>query len=619
MTLPSVLAGSDSRFSVLKLAAWFGLVTGLVEGAAFLLLQELGRWHWSMAELAVTREILWISPVFDCLLFLAIGLILQVLEWKFGAWPVRRFAFVLFTFLLCLDWLLSSGKIRHFPVLILAVGLAVTANRLWPKCGEATIRLGCKTLPTLAVVTLLLFVGVQASLWYQENKAVQRLPKDPNEPKPPNILVIVIDTLRADHVSAYGYSRPTTPTLDRLAREGVLFEKAFASSSWTLASHASLITGHYCFEHGAENEPYDGRFLTIGDELQKLGYRTAAFSANYVWFSRERGLGKGFIRFEDYFKTLQDMASRTLFGRKFKKFVLVPLGYDDWPARRRACQITEATLHWVDKYPGVPFFAFLNYFDVHDPYLPPRPYRMKFAKMKNPGGRINDYILRNTPRMTAEELQGEIDAYDGALLYADAAIGRLLSELDGRGQLKNTIVVVTSDHGEFFGEHGLFVHRNALYREVVHVPLVFCWPGKIPMGLRIAKPVSNTSLAVTLFELLGKNGAGHFPVPSLVPLWSGAAMGEWPLPLMELDQMPYETLKGQPAYDGRIKSLIAPRWQYIIHEKFGEELYDWGKDPKQQQNLAASPEGRAITADLRQKLLEMLHRKDIFGPKEPKN
>ena len=606
--------GTDTgAVPILSLAASAGLLTGLIEGSAFLFLQERGWWHWSLAEMAVTREILWISPVFDVLLFLALGIILVVIHKVVPALPARRIAYVLFAFLLGLNWLLASGKISHVPVLVLAVGLTVTANRFWSACGDATYRRARQALPWLAGVTVLLAIGVQGSLWLEERNAMQRLP--PAAPDAPNILVVVIDTLRADHVSAYGYPRRTTPTLDRLAREGVLFERAFASSSWTLASHASLITGRYCFEHGAENEPYDGRFPTIGDELQKRGYRTAAFSANYIWFSRIRGLGKGFIRFEDYFNTVADMASRTLYARKFKKYVLVPLGVNDWPARKRAAQITDAAIAWVDKNPEVPFFAFLNYFDVHDPYLPPPPYRTKFSTLPNPGGMINDFIVRNNPKMTPQELQGEMDAYDGALYYTDEQIARLLDELNRRGKLKNTMVIVTADHGEFFGEHGLFVHRNALYREAVQVPLLVHFPGSVPAGVRVSLPVSNTSIAATILELLGKKPASGFTVPSLVTLWSTMSPpSEWPAPLMELDRMPYDSLRGQPAYSGRMKSLVTPRWQYIIHEKDGELLYDWANDPKQQTNLAASPEGQRAARELKLKMLELLRRNEVFEP-----
>jgi arylsulfatase A-like enzyme len=612
----SVQAGGG--FAIFKLAASAGLLTGLVEGASFLLFQELGWWHWSMAELAVTAEILWISPLFNLLLFAAMGLMFEAVDSKFPAWPVRRAALALFAFLLCLDWLLASGKIRHSAALILAVGLAATANRLWGKCGEGTYRAASKALPALLGVTLLLLAGVQGMQWYQEKNAVEQLPKATGGPDTPNILVVVIDTLRADHVSAHGYARPTSPVIDRLAREGVMFERAFATSSWTLASHASLLTGRYCFEHGAESEPYDGRFPTIGSELQKHGYRTAAFSANYTWFARKRGLGRGFIRFEDNFSTLEDMAMRTLYARKFKKFVLVPLGYDDWPARKRATQVTDATLRWVEKNADVPFFAFLNYFDVHDPYLPPAPYRTKFATMENPGGRINDYVQRMRPRMTPEQLQGEIDAYDGGLVYVDMEIGRLLGELERRGHLRNTIVVITSDHGEHFGEHGLFIHRNALYREGVHVPLILHWPKKIPAGVRITQPVSNASLPATLLDLLGVVQRDSFVVPSLAPLWEKPeSVAAWPLPLMELAQQPYEVVRGWPAYSGRIKSLAAPKWQYIVHEKDGDELYDWENDPKQQRNLAGTPEGQFAVAELRQQMLQILRRREIFEPQNP--
>ena len=141
-----------------------------------------------------------------------------------------------------------------------------------------------------------------------------------------NILVILVDTLRADHLSCYGYKRETSPHIDRIAHQGVLFENAFAPSSYTLPSHASLLTGLYPYEHGVEWDTpttlFDAPYPILGDAFQSQGYRTAAFSANIYWFTRALGFGRGFIHFEDYFQSISDMIFRTLYGRVFEKFVL---------------------------------------------------------------------------------------------------------------------------------------------------------------------------------------------------------------------------------------------------------------------------------------------------------
>jgi arylsulfatase A-like enzyme len=207
-------------------------------------------------------------------------------------------------------------------------------------------------------------------------------------PYTPNILFIVIDTLRSDHLSSYGYERSTSSTIDRLAEQGVLFENTFSTSSYTTPSHASLLTGRYPHEHGAQwitHRPIlDDRYQTLPAALKARGYRTAAFSANRFWFTREQGLGRGFIHFEDNFHSLGDMAVRTFYGRKFEEFILRRL-VDDYPWRQQAKDINNSVVRWLERNPERSFFAFLNYFDVHDPYLPPQSYRSEFLLWKIPG------------------------------------------------------------------------------------------------------------------------------------------------------------------------------------------------------------------------------------------
>src|SRR5215470_1373262 len=171
----------------------------------------------------------------------------------------------------------------------------------------------------------------------------------------PNIIMIVIDALRADHLSSYGYVRPTSPHLDRLAQQGVVFEHALSASSYTLPAHASLLTGRYLYEHGVEwnnrTARFANRYPRLAEALQSRGYRTAAFSANVFWVTRSKGFGRGFIHFEDYFQSVADMAARTLYGRIIETLILRRLGYEDIPARRRASDINRSVLQWIERDP----------------------------------------------------------------------------------------------------------------------------------------------------------------------------------------------------------------------------------------------------------------------------
>src|SRR5262249_14799549 len=253
-------------------------------------------------------------------------------------------------------------------------------------------------------------------------------------------------------------------------------------SSWSFPSHVSLVTGKYQFQHGFGEIPPMSVFgprprlgPELSERLREEGYRTGAFSANRLYFSRD--LGFDFIHFADYFHSPADMFVRTLFGREFARIYLVRserskpirllrwLGWDSlldpdaegWGntfgalgVRKRASTVNEELLRWLDRTPGHPYFACLNSFDVHGPYGGPRSY-------PKPGW----------------PLANDTDRYDAGVKYVDDNFGRLMDELQRRGLLTNTMVVITSDHGESLWQHGLPNHGRALYRELIHVPLIF--------------------------------------------------------------------------------------------------------------------------------------------------
>jgi arylsulfatase A-like enzyme len=419
--------------------------------------------------------------------------------------------------------------------------------------------------------------------------------------------------LRADHLSSYGYSRNTSPYIDRIAKEGSLFENAIAPSSWTQPSHASLLTGRYTYEHQAELVPLDDRFQTISEALQEQGYRTGAVSANLFFFTRRQGFGRGFAHFEDNFQTIPDMASNTLYGYIFDYYFLRKiLNYEEPIYRKLADDVTESALSWIQIDTQKPYFMFLNYFDVHDPYTPPDPYRAQFSSIDNPGGVINSYVERYSPQLTPEQLQGEIDAYDGSILFVDDEIERLLNGLRQSGQLDNTIVIIASDHGESFGEHGLLQHSNSLYIEQIHVPLIIWWPGKIPANNRVNLPVSISALPATILSFVNGD-SGSFPGPALDSLALGqAAPEDFPDPISELEQFTGASDRN-PSTHGELKSVVSPDLQYIIHETFGEELYDWKSDPQEMVNLADKSDQQSTMDVFRQYLENLVGADDFWG------
>jgi arylsulfatase A-like enzyme len=573
------------------IAIWFGLVTAIGECVLTLVLPKLGWLSWRALR-AVSPEILWIIPVVDLVFFCSLAFVIMGMRLFSHRLPVEQMVVFSSAFLTFFDWLTRSGHARGQYLLasvlaLVAAGTVLLLTGWFGKHEAPVFRFAKRTSVWLALANVLLVIVVQGWGWLQEAHAE----RSTASAGAPNVLVIVVDTLRADHLSVYGYARQTSPNLDHVAQMGVLFDDAFAVTSWTLPSHASLMTGRYPYEHGAEKGPLDGRYPTIGEFFRDRGYRTGAFSANSFFFCRRMGLGRGFVHFDDYSGSLIQAAVRTCYGRDLEA-LLNRLGLKIFPARRTAPEINRSFLRWVDSKPGKPFFAVLNYFDVHDPYFPPQPYRTRFSKLRNPGGIIDESLASHKLPATAEELQGEVDAYDGAIAYTDDQIGQLLAELKKRNLADNTLIVITADHGESFGEHGLFIHGNSLYREQIRVPLMFCWPSRIPQGGRVSQPVSNAAIPATLIELTNSDGKPAFPIASLVRLWTTSRDSKWPFPESDLAQLPWNPKA--PNYFGAMRSLAGSQFHYIRNEKLGEELYDWRNDPEERHDLAKNRELSAV-------------------------
>jgi arylsulfatase A-like enzyme len=609
--------------------AWFlaialgaGIAAGLIEGVGLLLFQRINWARWG-PMMHVSPEIIWISPIVDAFLFLTLALVCYIAARIAPRFPAMRALIFVLTFLTVYDWLTLTSRLYHRACLLLALGVAVAFTRWCGKRESTLLQFWKKATPWVVALWILAFAGIQGGNWLGERRSVASLPAASGNA--PNVIVIVVDTLRADHVSSYGYSRATTPNLDRLAQQGVLFENAISTCSWSLPSHVSLLTGRYQFEHGVgavQPEPWLGwgsqglgGLPTLGEALERKGYRTGAFSANRTYFSRDLGFGRGFVHFEDYFHSSSDAFVRTLYGREFariylkrsehslvkrmlRKLGLTSLLDQDaegsgsyggaFGVRKRAEVINQEVMAWVDHNPQRPFFVFLNYFDVHDPYGAPR-----------------DYPRPSWPRQT------DIDAYDDGVKYVDDYIGHLVDELRRRGLADNTLVVITSDHGESLGQHHLRTHGKALYRELVRVPLVIWYPGHAPAGFRVPRPVTNAAIPATLMDLIG---AGPFPAAlSLSTLWQTGGAPDWPDPLSELAHNAVSDKEDQVAKSliptastGEMKSLVTSKWQVITHETMGDQLYDWGIDRTESNNLIQEAEGKATAGTLKMRMNDLI-------------
>jgi len=601
--------GTVSASRLLVLAACFGLITGLLEGVGLLAVHGFG-WLNSRIPEGVSVEIVWISAIVNLLIFSALGVGLVTLGRIFPRLPVLRYAYFLFPFLAFADWVGLSGRISVLGVGAFAAGLAVIVSGRIYQHRSKMLHLVPRLFAWSAAVTLVAFFAIEAGIAGRERIAARHLPAA--EKQAPNILVVVVDTLRADHLSAYGYGRATSPQLERVAKQGALFENAISTSSWTLPAHQSLLTGRYPHEHGPLREQtLNESYPTLAQVLDSRGYRTAAFSANTDFFCRRAGFARGFLHFDDYFYSLGDMAYRTFWGRLFfRTYVSDLLGLDELPARRKASDVNRSLLHWIDGDQQKPFFAFINYFDLHYPYVPASSYRSKFAAGHGQPAHCSSGLLAQLDPLhrptdferliglTPDCFQLQVDAYDGAISYVDDQLDVLFSELVRRGLDKNTLVVITSDHGESFREHGLVTHGTSLYRELIGVPLIYWWPGHIPAGIRISRPISAASLPATILDLVGGADSKTFPVPSLVQLWKQpGSRPDWPYPISELAQDVYIP-KESPAYRGWLKSILDPRWHLIVSQSDPAELYDWRQDSPEGQNLAESNQGKEVVSNI---------------------
>jgi len=364
---------------------------------------------------------------------------------------------------------------------------------------------------------------------------------------PPNLLLVTLDTTRADRIGCYGHAAAATPHLDRLALEGARFEKAIAVSPVTLPSHASLLTGQYPPRHGVRLNgdfrlPPDGE--TLAEHLERQGYATAAVVGAYV-LSSDFGIAQGFAVYDEP----REEGSTPPEGRAVRYHPIV---------ERPAAEVSDAALALLAGQLEEPFFLWIHYFDPHGEYAPPEPFADRFAE----------------------------SPYDGEIAYVDAELGRVFDALRSNGRLDRTLVAVTADHGESLGEHGENTHGLFVYEATVRVPLLLRFPGLVMAGIRSDRLVSGVDLAPTLLDLLDLPPMAEVEGVSFAAAARGETLpprepvySEAELPLRAYGWAPLHALRS-----GTHKYVEAPR----------RELYDLTTDPAESRNLAGE---RALEAD----------------------
>ncbi|MCZ7582278.1 MAG: sulfatase [Deltaproteobacteria bacterium] len=378
----------------------------------------------------------------------------------------------------------------------------------------------------------------------------------------PNVVLISVDTLRADRVGSYGYEKKPTPVTDLLAERGVRFANARTAAPWTLPSHATMFTGLYPTDHRAIDDKVKIRddAPMLGEIMKKRGYRTAAFVTHY-YVGADYG-----------------------FDRGFDKFVLREEAGGD--------QVADLANAWVKDHQKESFFLFLHFFDPHTPYAPPPTLRAKYLPAASGfvRGDTADVlsVVHGEGRPDYEPLLSGLSAlYDGEIEHTDAMIGRVLGFMK-RLEIANTIVVFVSDHGEEFMEHRLMEHGFTLYEEQLHVPFVVYWPERFPEPKVISDPVTLADLAPTLADLVGAPVPEGITGKSLVPLMDGGTIAP--------RRFFAETTRQGPdrvaLIDGRWKFIYTPPFR-LSGRLFGMELYDLDADPREKNNLVETDRDRA--------------------------
>lgn len=416
-----------------------------------------------------------------------------------------------------------------------------------------------------------------------------------------NVILITIDSLRADHLGSLGYHKKLTPNLDKIAKDGILFTQAFSYGSTTSISILPLLTSmpvipYYSglfknekmasLEDITKNYKELGIFFlklkpTIAGVLKHYGYETAAFNSN-PYLSKYFGFGKDFTHFDDgsfyehgYTKIIERKIKKILVVNKkiesFARFLLC-LTYQKVPFER-AEDINKKAISWVMEKKPEKFFLWLHYMDTHIPYIPPKDFHnLSNFKVSD----LNRKVLDNE-NVSKSELNQIIKLYDGCINYVDSSIKSLLDDLSDRRLLDDTIVIITADHGEEFKDHGGFMHiESKLYDELLHVPLIIY--GANYSNVTIDEPVSLIDIAPTITDLLNLNSPRTFQGKSLIPIIKGTKS---------------TGIISQGGHHGMnsnaIKMMVAyrtRRWKYILDERGGEELYDIKEDPKETKNLS---------------------------------
>jgi arylsulfatase A-like enzyme len=459
----------------------------------------------------------------------------------------------------------AAGSVTLLSLALLGSAGLEAARRRWHQVTPVAV--------WFTAVIILLVVTAPAFWRYRASHDPRRKISISNAGPRPNILLVTLDTLRSDYVGCYGHPWIETPTLDELAADGFAFDAAISQAPSTTPSHCSLMTSVYPFDHGAENgRPMKPDLITLADVLRAAGYETTAFASATTTRSINTGLQQGFDRYVDSLVSWSE-----LFGRdEFQHLIFFYLAGFARDTQIPGEVVTDRALRWLENRPDKPFFTWLHYFDPHEPYGSPPPFRDMYK------GIITD----------GRPLAAERQRYAEDITYADFELGRFLDTLKRKSLYDETLIIVTSDHGEAFGEtHAHIVetgHGHYLSDVTQRVPLIIKPAGPHPRGRRVNEQVELIDLAPTVLNLLGIEPPAGFCGNSFAALLDSRSPAYTDRYAYAFNVVHVARPGAEP--DVLFLQQLAVRsneWKYIARPRLGEaELYDLRQDPHERTNLA---------------------------------
>ena len=516
----------------------------------------------------------------------------------------------------------SHSMIYRVAASLLVLGAIAATGFAWRLAGTRKPTASITRRLAAIAAGAALFIGTQ--IW--QAKLVPRLAASASSGTVvrPNVLLITMDTVRADHLSLYGYSRDTTPNLKRFAQGATVFDRAISPADYTLSSHASIFTGQYPSWHGAYPVPPAlrlGRPLhpgssTLASVLAANHYRTAGIYANTTFLGNWTGLNQGFDIWSSPSPERLHNPDRPFYLRYAATELLATIlkSYEFEAMFPRASDINNCAYDILDNNRGGgPLFLFLNYMDAHFPYAPPAGFSRRFrtpwldnfwdysglVKAVNQDGKRLDDTWRSSL----------LSLYDTGISYEDLEIGKLLAHLRSSGLYDSSLIVITSDHGDAFGEHGRLGHAvNSLYQEIVHVPLIVKYPGQHD-GSRSAEWVSLVDIMPTVLQ------AAAVPLPAGLQGRSLHTADEpGSAPVFTESRAAGDGFRS-PHLNGMKRAAFAGSWKLITWSGGSPELYDLAADPSEAENRFSSGNsaGTALSARLQTWTATIPHQRPANG------